>query len=86
MKEKRKLVGRRFEDFINHGILLDLTPAEKIWHNFLTDFRYRLILDRRVRIRREEDELPDKADEVFKPQTTGFYYKDIFKDNTNRKK
>ncbi len=55
MQNKRKLVGRRFEDFIRHRISLQLTIDEKIWHNLITDVRYHSLLDRRHRVRRKTD-------------------------------
>ncbi len=77
MKNKRKLVGRRFDDFLQHDILLELSTAEKIWHNLITDIRYQSILDRRRLIRRQE-EVPNRSgDEIFRPLAALYYYPDI---------
>lgn len=54
-KNKRKLLGRRFLDFLNNDIQLELTAEERLWHSFITDLRYSTLMDRRKNIRRKEE-------------------------------
>ncbi|HFE64028.1 hypothetical protein B1H10_06315 [candidate division KSB1 bacterium 4484_188] len=79
MSGKRRLVGRRFEDFIRNGILFNLSPAEKVWQDVVTDSRYQPLLDRRTDIRRKTDEKPSSEDQVFKPTTSAFYLSEFLK-------
>ncbi|GAB4369396.1 MAG: hypothetical protein Kow0042_11090 [Calditrichia bacterium] len=69
MNGRRKLVGRRFSDFLRHGIYLELTRSEKIWHNLITDFRYQYLLDRRNRPRRKGDFNTNSLGVIYQPLT-----------------
>ncbi len=52
-KNQRKLLGRRFLDFLNNNIQLELTAEERLWHSFITDLRYSSLMDRRKNVRRK---------------------------------
>ncbi len=53
--ERRGLVGRRYEDFINNNIHFELTEEEKRWVSLFTDQRYSSLIDRRKTARRKVD-------------------------------
>lgn len=53
--ERRLWVGRRFEDLLLNGILIELSPAERGWRLLVNDPRYRPLIDRRGPARRDED-------------------------------
>ncbi len=69
-KDQRKLVGRRYEDFIKNDISLELTLEEKIWRNTITDMRYQSLMDRRTMVRRETDREQLDENFTFRPITT----------------
>ncbi len=73
MRNRRKLVGRRFEDFVRHNIFINLTFDEQVWHNFITDSRRSSLLDRRMNIRRRADCTEQFEDRIFTPVTSAFY-------------
>ncbi len=66
-KNKRKLLGRRFLDFLNNNIQLELTEEERLWHCFLTDLRYSALMERRKNIRRkaEKEKISGNSDLEF---------------------
>ncbi len=55
-KERRRLVGRRYEDFLRHGIDLELSVEEQVWQALFGDPRFQSLLDRRRTIRRREEQ------------------------------
>jgi hypothetical protein len=55
MKE-RYLVGRRYEDYIRHGIDIRLTEEEVFWRSVYLDTRLQPLIDRRKEIRRQSDQ------------------------------
>jgi hypothetical protein len=74
--EHRVLVGRRFEDYLRNGIIIKLTPEEDLWRMIFTDPRYKIILERRKKSRRNSD-LPEKKDFNFFKSYTSFVYTTI---------
>jgi len=51
--DRRNLVGRRYEDFINNNIHIELTVEEKRWVSLFADPRYFSLIDRRKTARRK---------------------------------
>lgn len=55
--ERRKWVGRRYEDHIRNDIMIKLTEEENAWRMALGDPRYHQLIERRREIRRTADSL-----------------------------
>lgn len=53
--EHRRLVGRRYEDYLRNNIVIELTPDEIVWRTVLCDPRYSSLMDRRKTVRRKGD-------------------------------
>lgn len=64
--EKRRLVGRRYEDYLRNGIHIELSREEHLFRMFLADPRYSSQLDRRQHIRRESDRPPSLIADFFR--------------------
>ncbi len=62
--DRRGLVGRRYEDFLRHGINIDLTPEEYAWRCIVADPRYSPLLERRQKPRRIAEETSSELPEV----------------------
>ncbi len=76
MKDRRKLIGRRFEDFERHHIPLTLTVYERFWYKLITSSRYQSLLDRRRSPRRREDAEAPALNEIFYPATSVLFFSD----------
>jgi hypothetical protein len=81
MIEKRKLVGRRYEDFLQNNIFLELPLEEYIWKNLVTDYRYQPALDRRKQIRRKSDNQTNQANMVFMPTSVCLHCDELIDNN-----
>ncbi|RMG60848.1 MAG: hypothetical protein D6715_14600 [Calditrichaeota bacterium] len=68
-KKHRRLVGRRYEDFLRNGIGLELSPEEQVWRALFSDPRYQASLDRRRRIRRRDEQPAQGPQALFRSQT-----------------
>jgi len=61
--ERRRLVGRRYEDYYRNKIFIELTPEELLWRMLLSDPRYNSLIERRKGFRRKSDlEFPKPLD------------------------
>ncbi len=67
MIKQRRLVGRRFEDYLRNGIHIELTPEERLFRMYFSDPRYASQLDRRRFVRRAADAPPELAPDFFQP-------------------
>lgn len=65
--ERRQLVGRRYEDFLRNGILIELSPEEHLWRMVFADPRYNSLLDRRKASRRGEERPEEVRFTFFRP-------------------
>lgn len=54
--ERRRLVGRRYEDYYRNKIFIELTPEELLWRMLLSDPRYNSLIERRKGFRRKSDQ------------------------------
>ncbi|NOX36726.1 MAG: hypothetical protein GXO78_04235 [Calditrichaeota bacterium] len=70
--DRRRLVGRRYEDYLRNDIVIELSPEEKTWRMIFQDPRYQSMLDRRRKVRRIHDRLPLPAESSFTPHTSFF--------------
>lgn len=53
--ERRRLFGRRYEDYVRNNVSLELTPEEVSWRIILGDPRYRDLINRRRGLRRRSE-------------------------------
>lgn len=74
--ERRRLVGRRFGDFIRNKIKIELSPEEHLIRMLFSDLRYNPLVERRRHVRREAEH-PDNIFFVLFQQETSFSYFEI---------
>jgi hypothetical protein len=65
--ERRRLVGRRYEDYLRNKIVIELTAEELLWRMVLRDFRYNSLIERRKGFRRKTDKRAEKSFVAMKP-------------------
>ena len=65
--EKRRLVGRRYEDYIRNDIHINLTPEERTWRMLISDIRYHSLVERRRGARRAGDRPLQRQYDICKP-------------------
>ncbi|MGH1362569.1 MAG: hypothetical protein ACRBF0_03370 [Calditrichia bacterium] len=53
--DRRHLVGRRYEDYLNNDIVINLASEEHSWRLIITDPRYKSLLNRRKEARRIQE-------------------------------
>jgi len=75
--ERRKLIGRRYEDFLRGGISIDLSPEESLVRMVIQDPRYNPLLERRRGPRRMSDQLPLSFPSIFDSQNNFQYIPEI---------
>ncbi len=75
--EQRRLVGRRYEDYIKNEITLELTPEEHCWRMIIHDPRYNQLMERRDAARRTGDLSAEKAINIFEPGSSFVVMRDI---------
>ena len=71
-QDRRRLVGRRYEDYLRNDIVIELSAEEKTWRIVFLDPRYQSLLNRRRKVRRFQDRLPIPPDTGFIPHTSFF--------------
>jgi len=76
-KNRRILVGRRFEDFIRNGIFFEQSFSEQLWHDTITDLRYQSLIDRRKKRRRASEQDQHYYEDVFSLTTITFIKEDF---------
>lgn len=65
--ERRRLVGRRYEDYLKNDIIIELTAEEHIWRMVILDPRYNALIDRRRNVRRKTDTFLSGQLTIFQP-------------------
>ncbi len=68
-KNRRRLIGRRYEDYLRNGIVIQLSPEERTWRMAFQDPRYGRLLDRRSHFRRAADKPRPIRLSVLTPQS-----------------
>ena len=58
--DQRRLVGRRYEDYLRNKIVIELTVEELLWRRVLCDPRYNSLIERRKSPRRKNDRQLEK--------------------------
>ncbi|MEL6820808.1 MAG: hypothetical protein AAFP70_03530 [Calditrichota bacterium] len=76
--ERRNLVGRRYEDYINNDIKINLASEEHSWRLVITDPRYKSLLNRRKNPRRTAERPPRHYYSLFKPNCSFMFMRDPF--------
>ena len=69
LKNRRHLIGRRYEDYLRNGIVIQLSPDERTWRMAFQDPRYGRLLDRRRHFRRVADKPRPIRLSVLNPQS-----------------
>ncbi len=67
-RNRRHLIGRRYEDYLRNGIVIQLSPEEHTWRMAFQDPRYGRLLDRRHHFRRAADKPRPIRLSVLNPQ------------------
>ncbi len=67
-KDQRRLIGRRYEDYLRNHIVIQLSPEERTWRIAFRDPRYGRLLDRRHHFRRATDQPAPLRLSVLNPQ------------------
>ncbi|RMH77520.1 MAG: hypothetical protein D6681_20880 [Calditrichaeota bacterium] len=78
--ERRRLVGRRYEDYVRNNIIIELTPEEISWKMIIADPRYQPLLDRRRHIRRKSDLPLTRPVTLYTPGCSFFFMTDPFEE------
>ncbi|MCB0264094.1 MAG: hypothetical protein R3C41_05610 [Calditrichia bacterium] len=68
--ENRNLVGRRYEDFLRHDIVINLTDEERLWRAIYADPRFNSLVERRTTIRRKTDIPEDNSTPLFHAESS----------------
>jgi|GEM_PF-2916045 len=76
--ERRNLVGRRYEDYINNDIQINLASEEHSWRLVITDPRYKSLLNRRKQNRRTNERPPRIYYSLCKPNCSFVFMRDPF--------
>lgn len=75
--ERRRLVGRRYEDYLRNNIVIELTPDEVVWRTVLCDPRYNPLMERRKTVRRKTDLPQEKPFMLLKPECSFTFMEDF---------
>lgn len=66
--ERRRLVGRRYEDYLKNNIIINLTAIEHAWRMILLDPRYNTLVERRKTVKRKSDIILFTPLNIFQPE------------------
>ncbi|NIW97199.1 MAG: hypothetical protein GWN13_02930 [Phycisphaerae bacterium] len=77
--ERRKLVGRRYEDYLLNNIVLELSPEERAWRMAISDPRYNPLLERRSGPRRKQDRPISRFFSLFRAECNFLFMETPFK-------
>jgi hypothetical protein len=75
--ERRRLVGRRYEDYLRNKIVIKLTAEELLWRMVFRDPRYNSLIERRTTCRRKTDKPGGKSLTAMKPVSSFMFMWDL---------
>lgn len=78
--ERRRLVGRRYEDYFRNKIFIELTPEELLWRMLFSDSRYNSLIERRKGFRRKSDQEFPTPTEGMQPGSSFLFMKDYWEE------